>query len=920
MLPLEKVRPLLVERISTLAQELNAVDAEAKHLKAHLHEMRDWAIRQIQRVWRGRTARQLTDKRRIVLQHNYEQRSALVLQRVFRGHMERHAYRTADHRRFARNMLLAQIIQRVFRGSLARKRASILRNIKDEEDRTAAATTIQATFRGSKARAVVRKIQEKLDAEAKAEHERDAAVNIQKTFRGYTSRRVVVNRKLEFQLNARVQQLCDTYISKGNFWDFLFAVNQDYAEHAQQRMQENEMASRFIELVLERRNDTLHAAWDAWDRVKTSLNGDSVQEAIPRRGGIHYTYAEQGQHRAVNKRKLREDKRKLREEQWNRHARSSAHAGRKLEKMLATRRRQRDHTNSAPRRARTANPTSMRDLHLHTDELLRATTPRGTAAFVTNIQRLSSASGSLRPNFYPGQMLTRDLLGSDSVERLVFQAALHSVVPAFLDAKAPKAAFREYLTMKPGLQKSAFEREARKYGAQFLPLFRKAGVETVSQLYNVARISDLGVPKAFAKTLHHVLEHLSNGFTSTSRMSLKDSYKALRSSEGRLTTEQLSRGNRDAITASDQVTSREKLEIKKSNWHLSTIGTRGYGNLPDDNRKHRNDFLTTLSGRAGFQVRPASRQLSTAGTIGYGVAEDFRPASRQLSSAGTVAYDLEGDAFETAAHTTINDRSVVVKDNLTKFTTMKDENTSRGTRSGDTARPRTSNYEEESRIDILTIPPQVWRPKSQKAARSNGVQLKFRTQRSTGPRSSTPGSLNTGCSRPHSRPSTRGTVQYLSDDEDRGPTLLELTHNDDVESAPSEMQRDDVSRYDTDNAALKRRILKSLEPTSTEATVDHFLLYASLEALLGRGELMQISCCEGAEDERRVVQTLVKRAMEIAAPLSASISDDHGSRTIQDLIDLDTTLSKLGVPLSMQRGVLPTLRKLAPAATITLGL
>ena len=59
--------------------------------------------------------------------------------------------------------------------------------------------------------------------------------------------------RVEDSLDGRVKALADRYIAKGDFWEFLNAVNEDYKAHAIERAEEEMNAKTFIRIVLERR-------------------------------------------------------------------------------------------------------------------------------------------------------------------------------------------------------------------------------------------------------------------------------------------------------------------------------------------------------------------------------------------------------------------------------------------------------------------------------------------------------------------------------------------------------------------------------------------------------------------------------------------------------------------------------------------
>lgn len=66
-------------------------------------------------------------------------------------------------------------------------------------------------------------------------------------------RKLVWRKKFQNSLDGRVKALADRYIAKGDFWEFLSAINEDYKAHAIERAEEEMNAKTFIQIVLERR-------------------------------------------------------------------------------------------------------------------------------------------------------------------------------------------------------------------------------------------------------------------------------------------------------------------------------------------------------------------------------------------------------------------------------------------------------------------------------------------------------------------------------------------------------------------------------------------------------------------------------------------------------------------------------------------
>ena len=96
----------------------------------------------------------------------------------------------------------------------------------------------------------------------------DSTVHIQRLVRGHLGRLKMKARRVELKLNKRVRKMAYEYISKGGFWEFLSAVNQDYERYNEQRSREEELAATFINQVLVHREKQQEEAWKSWNAAK----------------------------------------------------------------------------------------------------------------------------------------------------------------------------------------------------------------------------------------------------------------------------------------------------------------------------------------------------------------------------------------------------------------------------------------------------------------------------------------------------------------------------------------------------------------------------------------------------------------------------------------------------------------------------
>ena len=86
-------------------------------------------------------------------------------------------------------------------------------------------------------------------------------------------------------------------------------------------------------------------------------------------------------------------------------------------------------------------------------------------------------------NRYPSTVLTRDITEpGNSIDRLMLHAALRSFIPSISVASTPLESFREYMGCGPGLKKTAFEQEAKKFVKPYIDLLKGKGYTSVESL------------------------------------------------------------------------------------------------------------------------------------------------------------------------------------------------------------------------------------------------------------------------------------------------------------------------------------------------------------------------------------------------------------------------------------------------------
>ena len=194
------------------------------------------------------------------------QAAALQIQRVWRGSRARFATADAfEELENERRDYAAPPIQAAWRGYLARQRYKELEASMRARQKQHMAVRIQAWYRGCAGRKVAEIVSQSRTKLQVEEDYLDSTVQIQRLLRGHLGRKKMRARKIEVKLNKRVKRLAYDYIGKGSFWEFLGAVNKDYERYNEQRIREEELASTFIQQVLEKREQQQQEAWQSWN-------------------------------------------------------------------------------------------------------------------------------------------------------------------------------------------------------------------------------------------------------------------------------------------------------------------------------------------------------------------------------------------------------------------------------------------------------------------------------------------------------------------------------------------------------------------------------------------------------------------------------------------------------------------------------
>lgn len=284
LVDVEIVEDLLSKRIFSIEEEIRRAQDELSTLEANV--LYPTAAVHIQRLYRGNRDRKKVFEIRIRKQNRLEKRSATKIQSVYRGHYERHWQCTLQWLRFELETKCAIVMQRIARGHRARNIAKYLAEKRQRALELHSCIRIQCFWRYIIAINRVRMIKEAKALAEERERRLQAAIFIQRVFRGWWCRKYAREKKIELKLNERVQQLCDSYITKGDFWEFLAAVNEDYVKHAEARKREEEDAVTFIREVLQKRDVEMQSAWNNWNAAKESITTDLADRLKKRDEGL----------------------------------------------------------------------------------------------------------------------------------------------------------------------------------------------------------------------------------------------------------------------------------------------------------------------------------------------------------------------------------------------------------------------------------------------------------------------------------------------------------------------------------------------------------------------------------------------------------------------------------------------------------
>lgn len=286
-LEVEKARVLLLERVIAYRKEVTAARRESNSIGKFAG---DTAATHIQKIFRGYMGKfRAAEKRRTYL-IDRQIRAVGKIQRVWRGYISRvKTWARFEDLTRKKKWNMAIEIQRMWRGWMARQLFKRLESEFRRRREHNSAVKIQAWIRGTRGRKIAEIKKKVAIVEDVEEDYLDSTVQIQRFVRGWLGRKKVVARKVEVKLNKRVKKLAYDYISKGSFWEFLGAVNNDYQRYNDQRQREEELAATFIQQVMQRREEEQKAAWNSWKtQKKRSKKGKGSGERMSRRAMKKY--------------------------------------------------------------------------------------------------------------------------------------------------------------------------------------------------------------------------------------------------------------------------------------------------------------------------------------------------------------------------------------------------------------------------------------------------------------------------------------------------------------------------------------------------------------------------------------------------------------------------------------------------------
>lgn len=211
-----------------------------------------FAALRIQAVWRG-----YVDRKYVIpaLYDELRNRSARIIQRTWHNFIQDRTFRARTRAKVWRTKVRNAVkIQRIWRGYYVRSRI----------------TEIKARAADAKAVFEANRRQRLQAARLRREHiKQHAATTIQRVWRGVVGRRTAYSRRQAGVVsNDRVRELADRFLTTGDLWGFIAAINSDYERVEHEKNREIIRAKAFVDQIIRVRQENTEKAWKAWDRFK----------------------------------------------------------------------------------------------------------------------------------------------------------------------------------------------------------------------------------------------------------------------------------------------------------------------------------------------------------------------------------------------------------------------------------------------------------------------------------------------------------------------------------------------------------------------------------------------------------------------------------------------------------------------------
>lgn len=237
------------------------------------------AVPHLQKTVRGHFARTRFPKLKLQIVGLARFAAAVQIQRVARGFISARESRRELADRFFH---YATRIQCYWRRKKAYIRAHEKREVLRIKWENEMACKIQNLWRVKMARRRMEDRRQEQLKKRKGATQEWGTVTIQRIARGYIAKKIIVNRRIELKLHDRISRLADRYIAKGDLWQFLKSVDEDYRRFETTiddiLEREDTMATTFVSKVLDKRESENEKAWQAYEAVTEAHGAKKEQD------------------------------------------------------------------------------------------------------------------------------------------------------------------------------------------------------------------------------------------------------------------------------------------------------------------------------------------------------------------------------------------------------------------------------------------------------------------------------------------------------------------------------------------------------------------------------------------------------------------------------------------------------------------